>query len=81
MKNNLFPNRTPCCLHEHKGLLHIPDLASRVTIPNAEDNLAAQLGDGRETDCKTNRPYNQTNPALFAAPHSFSAQFKGNVPA
>jgi len=40
-------------------------------VPNAEDNLASQLGDGKETDSMTNRPDHQTNPALFAAPHAF----------
>jgi hypothetical protein len=76
VNNYLFPKRNPCCFHEHKTLLYFPDLASRVTILNAEDSLAAQLGDGRETDCKTNRPGNQTNPALFAEPHSFGACLK-----
>ena len=51
---------------------YISDLARRAMVPNAEDNLAAQLGDGKETDGKTNRPDNQTNPALFAAPHAFT---------
>jgi hypothetical protein len=43
-------------------------LASRVPILAADDLLAAQLGDGKEADCTTNRPLGQTNPALFAAP-------------
>jgi len=55
------------------------DLASRVAVLHAEDNLAAQLGDGRETDSMTNRPDNQTNPALFAAPHALSMDSKGNL--
>jgi hypothetical protein len=63
---------------EHKSFLYIPDLASRVTILDADDNLAAQLGDGKETDGKTNRPDSQTNPALFAAPHSLSVDSEGN---
>jgi len=70
--------RNPCCFYQHKGFLYIPDLASRVTILDAEDNLAAQLGDGREADGKTNRPDNQTNPALFAAPHALTVDSKGN---
>jgi peptidylamidoglycolate lyase len=70
--------RNPCCFYEHKGFLYIPDLASRVTILDADDNLAAQLGDGKETDGKTNRPDSQTNPALFAAPHALSVDSKGN---
>jgi hypothetical protein len=53
-------------------------LASRVTIRDAEDDLAAQLGDGKETDDRTNRPDDQTNPALFAAPHALTEDSKGN---
>jgi hypothetical protein len=61
-----------------RGCLSIfPDLASRVTILDADDDLAAQLGDGKETDGTTNRPDHQTNPALFAAPHSLSVDSKG----
>jgi hypothetical protein len=68
----------PCCFCQRKGFLHIPDLASRVTILHAHNNLAAQLGDGREADGTTNRPDSQTNPALFAGPHSLSVDSKGS---
>ena len=55
-----------------------PDLARRVTIVDADDNLAAQLGDGKEADGTTNRPDSQTNPSLFAAPLSLSVDAKGD---
>jgi hypothetical protein len=71
--------RHPCCSSAHMGILYFPDLASRVTMLDADDNLAAQLGDGKETDGKTNRPDSQTNPALFAAPHALSVDAKGNM--
>jgi hypothetical protein len=71
--------RNPCCFYRHKNYLCIPDLASRVTILDAEDELAAYLGDGKEADGKTNRPESQTNPALFAAPHALTADSKGNL--
>jgi hypothetical protein len=64
--------RIPCGFSKHKGLLDLPSLASRVSNRNANDNPAAKLGDGKETDDATNCPESQTNPALFAAPHSFS---------
>jgi peptidylamidoglycolate lyase len=70
--------RNPCCFYQHGHSLFIPDLASRVTIIDADDSVAAQLGDGKETDGKTNRPDNQTNPALFAAPHALTVDSKGN---
>src|SRR5271166_5277838 len=62
--------RNPCRSYEDVGLFDISDLANRVTVPDAENTVAAQLGDGKETDGTTNRPDCQTNPALFAAPHS-----------
>jgi hypothetical protein len=70
--------RSACCIHGRKGTLHISDLARRVAIADAGDNLAAQLGDGKETDGTTNRPYYQTNPALFAAPHFLSVGSEEN---
>jgi hypothetical protein len=45
---------------------------------DADDKLAAHLGDGKEADDKTNRPANQTNPALFAAPHALTVDSKGD---
>jgi hypothetical protein len=69
--------RNPCCLYQPKGFPYILDLASRVTILDAHDKLAAQLGDGKETDGKTNRPDCQTDPALFAAPHALPVDPNG----
>jgi hypothetical protein len=70
--------RDPFCFHEHKEFSYLSDLARRVTIADAHDNLAAQLGDGKETDGTTNRPYYQTNPALFAAPHALAVDSVGD---
>jgi hypothetical protein len=58
--------------------LYVSDLASHASL-RADDGLAANLGDGKEADDRTNRPENQTNPALFAAPHTLTADFKGNL--
>ena len=57
---------------------YILDLASRAAVLGADDKLAAQLGDGEETDDATNQPGCQTNPALFAEPHVLSCVSKGN---
>jgi len=70
--------RNPCCFYEHKAYLFIPDLASRVTIFDADDRFVAHLGDGKEADGKTNKPDNQTNPALFAAPHAMCVDSRGD---
>jgi len=71
--------RNPCCFYQHKGHLYIPDLASRVTILDADDKLVAHLGDGREADGKTNRPDNATNPMLFGRPHALCLDSRGDL--
>ena len=37
--------RNPCCFYQFKDKLYIPDLGSRVTILDAQDQLVAHLGD------------------------------------
>ncbi len=63
--------RNPCCFYQHKGHLYIPDLASRVTILDADDQVVAHLGDGKGA------ADNRTNPALFAAPHALCVDSRG----
>ena len=70
--------RNPCCFYEHKGYMYIPDLASRVTLFDAEDKFVAHLGDGREADGKTAKPDAKSNPALFAAPHAMCVDSRGD---
>jgi hypothetical protein len=70
--------RNPCCFYQFKGNLYIPDLGSRVTILDANDQVVAQLGDGRESDGKTAKADNKTNPALFAAPHAMCVDSHGD---
>ena len=71
--------RNPCCFYQHEGHLYIPDLASRVTILDADDKVVAQLGDGKQADGKTNQPDNATNPALFATPHAMCVDSHGDL--
>ena len=71
--------RNPCCFYQHKDKLYVPDLASRVTILDAEGQLVTHLGDGREADGTTNKPDNKTNPALFAAPHAMCVDSHGDL--
>jgi hypothetical protein len=79
-KRNLVGTvRNPCCFYQNKNYLYFPDVASRVTILDADAQLAAYLGDGKEADGKTNRPEYQTNPALFAAPHALTVDSKGDL--
>jgi hypothetical protein len=70
--------RNPCCFYQHEGKMFIPDLASRVTILDPDDNVIAHLGDGKEADGKTNKADNKTNPALFATPHAMTVDSQGS---
>jgi hypothetical protein len=70
---------SPAGSYQHRNNLYVPDLASRVTTLDADDQLATHLGDGKEADGKTNRPEYQTNPALFAAPHALTVDSKGDL--
>ncbi len=65
--------RNPCCLYQHQDKLYIPDLASRVTIMDAKDQLVAHLGDGKD------QKDNQTNPAFFAKPHAMCVDSRGDL--
>ena len=77
-KRTLGNVRNPCCFYQHQEHLFIPDLASRVTILDADGQLAAHLGDGKQADGKTDKPDNKTNPALFAAPHALCLDSHGD---
>ncbi len=78
-RNLLGTVRNPCCFYQHKENLFIPDLASRLTILDAADQLVTHLGDGKEANGLTSKPDSQTNPSLFAAPHSMCVDSKGSL--
>lgn len=65
--------RNPCCFYQHKKWLYIPDLASRVTVLDQDDQAVAHLGDGRGAADQ------RTNPALFAAPHALCVDSRGDL--
>jgi hypothetical protein len=71
--------RTPCCFYQHKDKIFVPELNSRVSIFDKDDKLVAHLGDGRESDASKQKPDNQTNPALFAAPHALCLDSRGDL--
>jgi DNA-binding beta-propeller fold protein YncE len=70
--------RLPCCLYQHDGHLYVPDLGGVVTMIDPADKVVAHLGDGKRIDGKTDKPNNQTDPALFATPHAITVDSKGN---
>jgi hypothetical protein len=51
-----------------KNFIGVMDLARRLTVPNAEDTLAMDLGDGKEARRKTNRPDNRLTPHSLSYP-------------
>ena len=65
--------RNPCCFYQHKDKIYIPDLANRVTIMDAQDQVVAHLGDGK------GQKDNHLNPALFAAPHAMCVDSRGDL--
>jgi hypothetical protein len=74
--------RNPCCFYQHHDQLFIPDLASRVTILNADDSVTAQLGDGRELAKEDlDRLKKEDVPQFanrFALPHALCVDSRGD---
>jgi peptidylamidoglycolate lyase len=70
-KRTLGEVRNPCCFYQHKKFLYIPDLGSRVTIFDADDKLAAHLGDGKGVK--------ERDASQFIAPHAMTVDSKGNL--
>jgi len=70
----------PCHFHEHKGLIVVPDLASRVTILDKDNKVVAHLGEGlvgnppRTTDDRT-----KFVPGQFVNPHGACFDHAGNI--
>jgi len=74
--------RRPCCFYQHGGYLFIPDLASRVTILDADDKLVAQLGDGSEVSNGGTAVKEETasqHPDKFFAPHAMCVDSHGDL--
>jgi peptidylamidoglycolate lyase len=74
--------RRPCCFYQHGGYLYVPDLASRVTILDADDKLAAQLGDGSEVPTGGMGVTKETagqHPDRFFAPHAMCVDSHGDL--
>ncbi len=73
--------RNPCCLYQHAGHLYVPDLASRVTIFDAGDQVVAQLGDGKGVpngSMGVKQEVADANPEKFFAPHAMAVDSHGD---
>jgi peptidylamidoglycolate lyase len=72
-KRTIGEVRNPCCFYQHKKLLFVPDIDHRVTIFDAEDKVAAHLGDGKG-DKEAEK-----NPAMFVRPHALTVDSHGDL--
>lgn len=66
--------RLPCCFYQAKGHLYVPELGSRVSIIDAQDQVVARLGDG----AAVKKEEIQNHPHLFATPHAMCVDSKGD---
>jgi hypothetical protein len=67
--------RLPCCFYQHNGMLYVPELGARLTIIDAEDKVAAQLGDGQGIKA----PDIDKHPDKFATPHALTVASNGDL--
>ncbi|MCX7701046.1 MAG: hypothetical protein N2039_09225 [Gemmataceae bacterium] len=66
--------RTPCCFYQHQGHLFVPELGQRVTVLDAQDRVAARLGDGKGFEKEIAR-----HPDKFAFPHALTLDSRGDL--
>jgi hypothetical protein len=74
--------RSPCYFHEHKGVVVVPDLQSRVTLLDKDNKVIAQLGDGKgsyEAGVRTTDDRSNFKPGKFVAPHGAIFDHAGNI--
>jgi hypothetical protein len=73
--------RNPCCFYQHEGHLYVPDLASMVTIFDADDKQVAVLGDGKAVLAggKAKQEIDAPNPDKFFAPHALTVDSEGSI--
>ena len=71
----------PCHFSEHKGLIVIPDLASRVTLLDRNNQVVAHLGEGDASTYSTVRkqPRETFTPGKFVCPHGACFDHNGNI--
>ncbi len=67
--------RMPCCFYQHDGHLYVPELGARVSIIDADDKVAARLGDGNEIEAKKRAEH----PDKFATPHAMTVDSRGDL--
>jgi hypothetical protein len=74
--------RLPCHLHEHAGLVVIPDLHGRVSLVDRTNAIAVHLGDSGAPDWNNplrREPREKFIPGQFICPHGACFDHDGNI--
>jgi hypothetical protein len=75
--------RSPCHFHEHKGVIVVPDLQSRVTLFDRDNRVIVHLGDGNyqgeARQIRTTADRSKFEPGKFIAPHGAIFDHAGNI--
>jgi hypothetical protein len=71
--------RAPCHFHQRGDELLVPDLESRVTILDSDNNLIIHLGDGTHYNGIREKTRDAFTPGKFVAPHSAIYDREGNI--
>jgi hypothetical protein len=70
----------PCHFHEHKGMIVVPDLASRVTVLDKDNKVVAHLGEGLVGNPpRTTEDRSKFVPGQFVNPHGACFDHAGNI--
>lgn len=74
--------RSPCHFHEHKGIVLVPDLQSRVTLFDKDDKVLVHLGDGKgiyPAGVRATQDRSNFIPGKFVAPHGAIFDHSSNI--
>lgn len=75
--------RAPCHFHEHKGVVVVPDLQSRVTLFDKSNKVIAHLGEGTYPggfgEIRRTEDRSAFQPGKFVAPHGAMFDHAGNI--
>ncbi|QNN21891.1 hypothetical protein HED60_06270 [Planctomycetales bacterium ZRK34] len=71
--------RRPCDFDIHGDLMVVPDLDAVVTILDKDNQVVAQLGDGKGASAKRSSPRDQMIPGKFIHPHDATFLPNGDI--
>jgi peptidylamidoglycolate lyase len=74
-RRTILDMRSPCCFYQHDRHLYVPELGARVSILDANDQIVAQLGDGKGIK----KEEIDQHPANFATPHALTVDSHGDL--